>query len=170
MVRNIFIKPIVPIKKHFFLKNNSSNNNSILIMYNPHLIYKDNGSDNGLLYGFLILLNKNMTIPNTFNINNNLDIMEYIKKNYRLDYIKSINKETYIIDNTKYDIYYINCNSKYYSSIYDTYSTEMIWKDNYFISNMDNNNIYKVKYVIDNFVIYNNEILEKIINYSLMNE
>ena len=108
MVRNIFIKPIVPIKKHFFLKNNSSNNNSILIMYNPHLIYKDNRS----LYGFLILLNKNMTIPNTFNINNNLDIMEYIKKNYKLDYIKSINKESYIIDNIKYDIYYINCNSK----------------------------------------------------------
>jgi hypothetical protein len=134
-------------------------------MYNPHLIYKDN--DN--LYGFLILLNKNMTIPNTYNINNNLDIMGYIKKNYKLDFIKSINKETYIIDNIKYDIYYINCKSKYYSSIYDSYYTELVWKDNYFISNI-NNKIDNIKYNIDNFVIYNNEILQRIIFYSLMNE
>jgi hypothetical protein len=145
MIRYSFIKPLK--RRHIFLKNNE--NISIFIMYNPHHIY----NDNDYLLGYLLLLDKNMKIPYITGVEDN------IEKRYKLDYIKDIYKIVSIINNKKYNIYYVNCNSKYYNSIFDNIKTELIWKDFYFINGKS---APLIEYKINDIIISNYDILNKL--------
>jgi len=152
MSRYSFIKPLK--KRHIFLKKISNDNINVFIMYNPHHIY----NDNDYMYGYLLLLDRDMKIPYTTNIDDN--ITSYIDKRYKLDFIKNIHKIVSNIDSTKYNIYYINCKSKYYNTIFDNKNTELMWKDYYFINGSIPNII---NHKINDFTINDNDILNNII-------
>jgi hypothetical protein len=152
--KHIFIKPLK--RKYVFTKKIIPNSVSIFIMYNPHMI-KDKDD---ILSGYLLLLNSDLSIP--YIINMNEDIVEYLNKNYKLNFIKDIYKTVLNIDNIKYNTYYIWCNSNNYNTVYDITTTNMIWKDFYFIKNYNGIISRSIIFDMQNYILDNYEILSKI--------
>ena len=145
----LFIKQLRK-KRHIYIK--SSSITSILIICIPHMIFKNDEH----LEGFLLLLNKNMSIPY---ISHDINIENYIENNMKLKNIKLFITANREINNKIYKIYYISSNTRgEYNSIYDNKITDFIWKDHYFLKACSYDLSDVIKYKINDFIINDYEI------------